>query len=314
VDVSPPEPDGERLIVRTLCFSINRKDALALLAAAPVVRSFPRTPGVDVVGIVEHSPSPAFVVGDVVYAHGFGMGVDRDGSMAELLHVDPCRARVLSVGMSPLDAITLGVAGVTAGLALDAVKECGLGPSDGEVIVNGATGGVGSLAIALFSAVGYRCVAATGKTGQEARLRGLGASRVLATGKADAEEEVTLLGKAEWLAAVDSLGGQQLAQLAKNMLPGGLIAACGNASGNEVPTSVMPFILRGITVKGIVASTEKPPLEKIWRVLEGQFPRELLGSIRTVIAKEEVLPVAARMLAGAGVGRYVVDVAKHSKR
>ena len=272
-----------------------------------IVREYPRIGGIDLTGRAVASDDARFGVDDAVVVHGFGIGVDHDGGHAQYARVPADWVMPLPPGLSLFEAAVIGAAGYTAALCLHWMEHNGLVPASGPVLVDGATGGVASIAIDLLSGRGYEVVAMTGKADAEAALRAIGASDVI--GRIDPQAQPKPLEKARWAGAVDSVGGDMLAWLARTMRPDGIIAAFGNAGGSDVATTVLPFILRGVKLIGIVANSPMPLRREVWNKLAGAYrPRHLerIGHIITLDALPDHLD---RMLAGTLRGRTVIRLA-----
>lgn len=306
VEMHPDELDAGEVTIRNRYASINYKDALAATGKGKIIRRFPCIGGIDAAGVVESSSDPRFQPGDEVVVHGRGFGVSHDGGYAPLLRVPADWPVRLPQGLSMLDAITLGVAGYTAALAVDLMELNGLRPEGGKVLVNGATGGVASVAIDLLAGRGYEVVALTGKPGEAEYLRSLGASEVL-----DARE-LTMgsrpLESAQWAGAVDSLGGEPLAWLTRTMRTDGVIASIGNAAGIELHTTVMPFILRGVRLIGVNSDNPPATTQRIWQRLATDLrPRHLAGIAR-VIPFDSLPQAIEEVMSGRIRGRTVVRI------
>ncbi|MDD5627666.1 MAG: acryloyl-CoA reductase [Elusimicrobia bacterium] len=296
------------VLVKVELSSVNYKDALAGTGAPGLIRRFPCTAGIDLCGTVAESADPEFKPGDGVLATCCGLGESQDGGYAEYCRVPSAWAVPLPAGLSPFEAMALGTAGFTAALALQRLEHEGLRPGQGPVIVTGATGGVGSLSICLLAQAGYRVTALTGKPDQEGWLKGLGASEVLRRDSLDFSR-IKPLGQAVWAGAVDSLGAQALSWLASTMLPGGAIASIGLAAGAAFSATVMPFILRGVSILGINAlSVEAAPRRALWRRLAGELKPRALDSIAEPIGFAQLPEAFSRMLAGKVRGRSVVRI------
>lgn len=291
-----------------LATSINYKDGMALTGKPGIVRRYPLVPGIDVVGRVTASRASAFSVGDVVLLNGDGLGETRHGGLAEHARVRADALLPLPAGLTPEQAAAVGTAGFTSMLAVLALADAGVQPGDGEVLVTGAAGGVGSIAIALLAGRGYTVVASSGRAEAEGDyLRRLGASRVI--DRSALSEEGGPLQKAAWAGAVDSVGSHTLANVLAQTRYGGTVVACGLAQGSDLPTTVLPFILRSVTLTG-ANSVEAPRAlrERAWAALAEELDLALLDSLTTTVAFEDVPAVAERILAGEVRGRTVVTV------
>ncbi|MGO4783708.1 MDR family oxidoreductase [Cryobacterium sp. W22_MBD10_FK3] len=288
--------------------SINYKDGLALMGKPGVARVWPLIAGIDLVGTVESSADPRWVAGDRVILNGAGIGESHHGGLAERARVSGASLVRLPVGVSALRAAAVGTAGFTAMLAVLALERGGVTPESGDVLVTGAAGGVGSIAIALLAARGYRVVASTGR-GEELGdyLRGLGAAEILDRHTID--EAGKPLQAQRWAGAIDSVGSFTLANILAQTHQGGVVASCGLAQGADLPTTVMPFILRAVTLAGINSVEAPLPLrEEAWTRLATDLDLELLDGLTSVISLEESFTAAADILAGRVHGRTVVDV------
>ena len=303
----PPLAEGD-VAVDVAYSTLNYKDALALTGASPVVRSFPMVPGIDLAGIVRESRHPDYAPGDRVVLNGWGVGEKHWGGLAERAHLKGDWLVPLADGISKRQAMAIGTAGYTAMLCVMALEARGVSPDRGEVVVTGATGGVGSVATALLAAKGYSVAAVTGRESEAEYLKSLGASSIIArdelTGKPRA------LNKERWAGAIDVVGGTVLANVISMMKYRGTVAACGLAGGMDLPTSVAPFILRGVTLVG-VDSVMCPRDERIaaWTQLARDLDMEKLEAMLVEVALEDVVATAPKFLEGQVRGRIVVPVA-----
>jgi putative YhdH/YhfP family quinone oxidoreductase len=291
------------VLVRGAWAGVNYKDALSAARRGKIVRVFPCTLGIEVVGTVEASDDPAFAVGDPVIVHGFGLAAERDGGFAELLQAGADRVVPLPPGLGLRDAATVGVAGYTAALAIDAMQANGWTPSAGPVAVNGATGGVASIAIDMLAGLGAEVHALT-RQPDDGWLRGIGAAQVAPPLDAGTRP----LERARWSGAIDSLGGAALDGLLRTMQPDGVVAAFGNAAGNELSTSVLPFILRGVRLLGINANSPMPLRRRIWARIGSDLAPRHAASIARPIRMDELATAFETLLEGRGRGRFVVDL------
>jgi acrylyl-CoA reductase (NADPH) len=301
--------DRGEVVVRVAYSSVNYKDALAATGAGRIIRRFPCVGGIDLSGTVTESADPRFKRGDAVICTSYDLGVAHDGGYAEYARVPADWVVPVPKGMSLFEAMALGTAGYTAGLAVTRMEANGLAPAKGPVIVSGATGGVGSIAIDVLSRLGYHVVALTGKDGEADYLRKLGAKEVLSRKSLDLEK-IKPLGQATWAGAVDNLGGGVLAWMASTMMQGGTIASIGLAASMNLNTTVAPFILRGVSLLGIDSGSTPMPLRReIWsRLALDMRPAHLKEMTRTIPFDE--LPQAFDgLLKGAARGRIVVDLA-----
>lgn len=299
-------PPGE-VLIRVCHSSLNYKDALALTQGAPVVRQFPMVPGIDLAGLVERSDDAAFAPGAAVLVNGGGLGETRWGGMAQLARVPAQYVLPLPAAFTAAEAMAIGTAGYTAAMCLLALERAGLTPSAGPVLVTGASGGVGSIALALLKAGGYHSVASTGKAAEHTYLQELGAAEVI--DRATLSSPGKPLQKERWAAAIDSVGGHTLANVCASLRYGGAVAACGLAQGMEFPATVAPFILRGISLLGIDSVQAPRPLRlAAWERLAAQLPREFLPAIGKTIPLAAALAFAKTLLAGEIRGRLVVEI------
>jgi acrylyl-CoA reductase (NADPH) len=307
VDLKPEDLDQGELLVRVQYSSVNYKDALAATGAGKVVRRFPVVGGIDLAGIVAHSSDERFNTGDPVLATGYGLGVAHDGGYAGYARVPADWVLPLPAGMTVFDAMALGTAGFTAALAVTRMETNGLAPSLGPVLVTGATGGVGSLAVDMLAGSGYEVTALTGKTEEHERLRMLGAGKILDRDTVD--RGARPLEVARWAGAVDTLGGEWLAWITRTMKQHGCIASIGLAAGHELHTTVMPFILRGVSLLGIDSSATPMPLRRrIWERLATDLKPRHLADLAHTVPLAELPPVFPRFLEGRVSGRIVVHV------
>ncbi|MEW2349110.1 MULTISPECIES: MDR family oxidoreductase [unclassified Streptomyces] len=298
-------PPGE-VTVDVAYSTVNYKDGLAL-AGKGIVRTFPLTPGIDLAGTVADSADPRFAPGDRVVLNGFGRGESKDGGFAERARVGADELVPLPDALSTRQAAAIGTAGYTAMLSVLALEDAGVAPGDGDVLVTGAAGGVGSVAISLLAARGYRVIASTGRPEHGDYLRELGA--------ADLVDRATLsapgkpLASERWAAAVDSVGSHTLANVLAATRYGGTVTACGLAQGLDLPGSVAPFILRGVRLQGI--DSVYAPMEsrrRAWTALAAELDPAHLDTITETVALADVIPLAPRILAGRVRGRTLVDV------
>lgn len=291
--------------------SLNYKDALSAFGNRAVTREYPHTPGIDAVGQVVRDESGVFQVGQQVLVTGYDLGMNTSGGLAERIAVPAKWVAPLPEGLTPREAMVLGTAGLTAALCVEKLLESGARPEDGEVLVTGATGGVGSIAVALLAKLGFRVAAVTGKLESAEFLTSLGAWKVL-----DRETLAPFADKAIakplWAWAVDTVGGETLFNVVKSLAYGGGVAACGMASGAQFQANVFPFILRGISLLGV--DSVELPLDKktaVWEKLAGEwYIGEQLQKIAEDIALEQAPEFLARLHRGHGIGRYVVDMGR----
>ena len=307
VDARLEELSPGEVVFRAEYSSVNFKDALAATGAGKIIRSFPRIGGIDAAGKVVSSSDPRFKAGDAVICTSYDFGVGHDGGYSQYCRVPADWVVPLPGGLSTFEAMALGTAGYTAGLALELLELNGLAPAGGKVLVNGATGGVATLAIDMLARQGYHVVALTGKEAEAGFLKELGASEVMFRQKL--EIGTRPLEKAMWAAAFDSVGGEQLAWLTRTMQQWGLIASFGNAGGIELKTTVLPFILRGVRLIGVDSGLTAMPLRlKIWRRLASDLKPRHLQAIARTIELTELPGFFGDMLKARVRGRAVVRI------
>lgn len=295
------------VVVAVEASTVNYKDGLAITGASPVVRRWPMIPGVDLAGRVLTSDHPDWKPGDKVILNGWGCGETHYGAYAE-------RARLKGDWLVPLpdvftaeQAMGIGTAGYTAMLSVLALEEAGMTPDKGAAIVTGASGGVGSFAVALLAAKGWHVIAATGRTSESDYLKGLGAAEIM--DRAELSDKGKPLAKERWVAGIDSVGSHTLANVLSGTSYGGAIAACGLAQGPDLPTTVMPFILRGVSLLGIdsVMAPRERRLEA-WQRLASDLDPKVIETIAMTVPFDEVIENARRILDGSIRGRVVVKM------
>ena len=297
------------VVIRSAWSGINYKDALAATGSGRIMRRFPMVGGIDVAGVVHASNDPRYAEGDPVVITGFGLSEDFDGGYSEYVRASGDWLIPLPDGMSLRDCMAIGTAGFTAALAVDAMELNGQRPDAGPVLVNGATGGVGSFAIDMLGGLGYEVTAFTGKRDQDEYLRGLGASRILY--RDEVEMGTRPLEKSLWAGAVDNVGGDQLGWLTRTMHPEANIASIGLAGGFKLETTVMPFILRGVNLLGINSVyVGRDRRERVWQRLASDLKPRCLDRIVTSEVTLSDLPSAFDgYMEGAVTGRAVVRIA-----
>lgn len=299
-------PDAD-VTVRVEYSTINYKDALALTNRSPVVRRWPMVPGIDGAGVVEASSHPGFAAGDRVILNGWGVGETHWGCLAQRARLKGDWLIAMPPALDARRAMSIGTAGYTAMLCVMMLERQGVAPGHGEVLVTGAAGGVGSVAIALLARLGFRVVASTGRASEADYLRALGAAEVI--DRATLSEPGKPLQKERWAAVVDAVGSHTLANACAQTKYRGTVAACGLAQGMDFPATVAPFILRGVRLIGV--DSVMCPLDdrrEAWRRLASELDAEQLERITTVVGLDDVLRLAPEMLAGKVRGRIAVDV------
>jgi acrylyl-CoA reductase (NADPH) len=295
--------------VRVEYSTLNYKDALAITGKGPVVRKFPLHAGIDFAGIVEASDDARWQPGDRVVLNGWGVGESHSGGLAQKARVDAGWLLPLPAGLSTRQAMAIGTAGYTAMLCVLALERHGVAPGSGDVLVTGANGGVGGVAIAVLSRLGHRVVASTGRLNEADHLKALGAADVISRDELSAAGKP--LAKERWAAVVDSVGSHTLANACAATRYGGAVTACGLAQGMDFPATVAPFILRGITLYGIDSvMAPLPRRREAWQRLARDLDLDKLDSITREIGLTEAIGAAADLLAGRVRGRLVVDVSR----
>ena len=297
-------PQGE-LLIRVRYSSLNYKDALSASGNRGVTKAYPHTPGIDAAGVVEASGVAEFAVGDEVIVTGYDLGMNTAGGFGQYIRVPAAWAIKRPQGLPLREAMILGTAGLTAALCVDKLEQAGVTPEAGTVLVTGATGGVGSIAVVLLKQLGYRVAAATGKAEQSDFLRGLGADEIVSREELQQGSERPML-KERWAAAVDTVGGDILFNVVKSLRHSGSVACCGLTAGVSFQASVLPFILRGVNLLG-VDSVELPLVVKasMWDKLSLQWKLNLSPLCREV-GLEDLPEAIERILAGGMVGRILV--------
>ena len=299
-------PEGD-VTVRVGYSSLNYKDGLAITGKGPVVRRFPMVPGVDLVGTVESSTHAEYEAGDVVLLNGWGVGEVHWGGLAQKARLKGDWLVPLPDGFSPKQAMSIGTAGYTAMLCVLALERFGVTPAQGEILVTGAAGGVGSVAVAVLAKLGYTVVAVSGRAAESDYLQRLGAAEVLH--RSEFSSPGKPLGKERWAGAVDVVGSHTLANICATTKYRGVVTACGLAGGMDFPATVAPFILRGVTLVGI-DSVMCPRAERLeaWRRLGADLDVSKLTLIDEEIALGEAIPAATKLINGEIRGRITVDV------
>lgn len=300
-------PEGD-VLVDVAYSTLNYKDALAISGHAPVVRRFPMVPGIDFTGVVAQSSHTDFKPGDRVVLNGWGVGETHWGGLAERARVNGDWLVPLPEGIDLRQAAAIGTAGYTAMLCVLALERQGVTPDKGEIVVSGAAGGVGSVATSLLAAKGYAVAAVTGRASETDYLRGLGAASVI--DRAELTGKTRPLAKERWAGAIDVAGSTVLANMLSMMRYRGVVAACGLAAGMDLPASVAPFILRGVTLVGIDSvMCPKPDRLEAWSRLARDLDMDKLETMMTTLPFSEVIETAPKFLEGAVRGRIVVPIA-----
>jgi acrylyl-CoA reductase (NADPH) len=287
--------------------TVNYKDAMALSGRSPVIRQFPLIPGIDFAGVVESSAYPGLVAGDRVLATGWGLSQTHHGGFAQKARVSGDWLVKVPAVFSTRDAMAVGTAGFTAMLSVLALEHGGLAPERGDILVTGANGGAGSVEIALLSGLGYRVIASTGRLDEAAYLHALGAAEVI--DRHTLSEAGAPIAKERWAGAIDSVGSHTLANVLAQTRYRGVVAAFGLAQGVDLPASVLPFILRNVTLAGIDSVNAPQPVRlQAWSRLASDLDLDKLARTTQVIGLAEVSEVARQVLAGKVQGRTIVDV------
>jgi acrylyl-CoA reductase (NADPH) len=293
--------------VRISHSTVNYKDGLAITGKGPIVRRWPMIPGIDFCGIVESSSSPEWKPGDAVILTGWGTGETHLGAYAQKSRVKAGWLVPLPASLTPAEAMAIGTAGYTAMLCLMALEKHGLKPADGPMLVTGSAGGVGSVAVALAAKAGWHVIASTGRPVEADYLKGLGAAEII--DRAELSSPGRPLGKERWAAAIDSVGSHTLANVCAQTKYHGAVAACGLAQGMDFPSTVAPFILRGVALLG-VDSSMNPKESRIiaWNRLAKELDRAALARMTRTIGFDDLIPTAETIVAGKVRGRIVVEI------
>lgn len=308
VDLKLEDLDAGEVVIKVAYSSVNFKDALAATGAGKIIRRFPCVGGIDLSGTVVESGHARFKKGDAVIATSYDIGVAHDGGYAEYARIPADWVVPMPKGLDAFEAMALGTAGFTAALAVERMEHDGLKPGNGPVIVTGATGGVGSIAIDILAGAGYHVVALTGKEKETAYLQGLGAKEVMLRSALDLGK-IKPLDRATWAGAVDNLGGEVMSWIASTMQIGGTLASIGLAASHNFNTTVMPFILRGVSLLGIDSVNAPMPLrEKVWKRLGSDLKPRQLKSIVTTVNFAELPGVFKKILDKEMRGRTVVKI------
>lgn len=299
-------PPGN-VIVNVAYSSLNYKDGLAITGKGKIIRNFPMVPGIDYAGVVEQSADPKYKAGDEVVLTGWGVGENHSGGMAQKTRVPAEFLVPMPQGLDAVKAMSIGTAGLTAMLCVMAIEEAGITPQHGEVLVTGASGGVGSVAVQLLSTLGYTVVASSGRPENATLLKKLGAARVM--DRSELTEAARPLEKQVWAAAVDTVGSSTLAKVLAQMDYNGVVAACGLAGGFDLPTTVMPFILRNVRLQG-VDSVMAPYARRVqaWQRIAELLPASFYEQATRTITLEEVPAAAEAITKGQITGRVLIQV------
>src|SRR5436309_11158788 len=301
-------PAGE-LIIEVKYSSLNYKDALSATGNKGVTKKYPHTPGIDAAGVVADSTTKSFGVGDQVIVMGYDLGMNTAGGFGQFISVPSAWAIKLPQGLSLKDSMSYGTAGLTAALCVIRLMASGLSKDSGEVVVTGATGGVGSVAVAIFAKLGFNVVAATGKVSEQAFLTGLGAKTIISRDEAN-DTSGRPLQKPRWAGVVDTVGGNILAKALKAGKYSGLVAACGNAMAPDLNVNVFPFILRGVSLLGVnFVEISMRSRQMDWSKLAGEWKIDLAALV-TEVSLEELNPKIDEILKGGIRGRMLVDLSK----
>jgi acrylyl-CoA reductase (NADPH) len=295
------------VLVKVEYSTINFKDGLAITGRSPILRKFPMSPGIDFCGTVETSDHSLFKSGDAVVLTGWGVGETHPGGLAQYAKVKGDWLVAKPAGMTLKQSMAIGTAGYTAMLCVLAIENHGVKPGDGEVLVTGAAGGVGSIAVAVMAKLGYRVVASTGRLSESDYLKSLGASDIMDRNELSSPGKP--LGKERWAAVIDTVGSHTLANACATTRWDGAVAACGLAQGMDFPATVAPFILRGVTLYGINSvTTPRAKREMVWQRLAKDLPMDRLDAMTQEITLTRALTIAPEILAGQVRGRLVVNV------
>ena len=299
-------PPGD-VLVRVQYSSLNYKDALSASGNRGVTRSYPHTPGIDAAGIVAESNHPSFQPGEAVIVMGYDLGMNIPGGFGQYIRVPAGWVQKLPAGLTAWESMAIGTAGFTAAMCVAKLEDQGLRPGDGEVLVTGATGGVGIFAVTILARDGYSVAAATGKRDQFARLEQLGAKPLPREEVNDTSGRPLLSGR--WAGGVDTVGGNYLATLLRATRPGGCVACCGNTASPDLQLTVYPFILRGVALLGVDMSLASPELAaELWKRLAGPWKPPQLGELAREVPLSALDSEIERILHGGQAGRVVVNL------
>jgi len=300
-------PDGE-VLIKVSYSSLNYKDALSATGNKGVTRSYPHTPGIDAAGIVESSVNKAFKPGDRVLVTGYDLGMNTSGGFGQYIRVPSDWVIPIPDQLSARESMIYGTAGFTAALSVHKMIENGVSPDQGPVLVTGASGGVGSVAVGILSKIGFEVAAVTGKPDQSQYLTDLGATRIIARKEVSDESGRALL-KGQWAGAIDTVGGDILSTAIRSLLYGGTATCCGNVASPALNITVFPFILRGVSLLGIDSvNCPKPLRQALWDKLSNEWKLNRLDDMATEISIPELYPYIDRILKGMIKGRTIVNL------
>ena len=308
VEISENELMDGNTVVDITHSTLNYKDGLAMTGSSPIVRNFPMIPGIDFSGIIRSSEDSKFIKGDRVVLNGFGLSESHFGGYSERARVNSDHLLKLPDNISNKQAMEIGTAGYTAMLCVLGLEDSNIKPENGDILVTGASGGVGSVAISLLSDLGYSVIASTGRLSETDYLKGLGAQLII--DRNELSEPSRPLGKERWAGAIDSVGSQTLVNVLAQTNYGGAVSACGLAQGMDLPATVLPFILRGVSLVGIdsvMAPMEKR--ERAWKRLSKDLNMDKLGKMVVETTLEEIPSFAQTIIDGQVRGRVVVNIA-----
>ena len=308
-DITVADLPAQGVLVDVAYSTVNYKDGLAVTGKGKIVRKYPLVCGIDLAGTVAESSDANFKAGDAVLVNGWGLSESESGGYTQKQRVNPNFLTRIPTAFSAKQAMAIGTAGYTAMLSVIALEQAGIKPASGDILVTGAAGGVGSVAIAILAKLGYRVIASTGRPATHEYLKSLGAADFIA--RADLEKAGRPLEKARWAGAVDSVGSQTLATVLAQTKDEGAVAACGLAGGTDLPTSVMPFILRGVKLLGINSVTASAARrEQAWARLATDLDIAKLDAMTTVEPLSKIKTLGEMILRGETRGRIVIDVNK----
>ncbi|MGM8909488.1 YhdH/YhfP family quinone oxidoreductase [Psychrobacter sp. 1U1] len=307
-EVPVPQCGEDDVVIKATYSSLNYKDALSSIGNPGVTRKFPHITGIDVAGVVHETTSDAFTVGEKVLVTGYDLGMNTDGGHAQFVKVPASWVARVPMGITDKDIMTFGTAGLTAALSVNELINNGVKPEDGEVLVTGATGGVGSIAVSILSKIGFSVVTVSGKETQIEYLKQIGATEVILRQAFNEDAKKTMMAE-RYAGVVDTVGGDILANALKYIKYDGVATCCGLTASHELNTNVFPFILRGVRLIGIDSVECKlDKKQAAWNKLADEWKVETLASITNEIALEDIKAIYQLMLEGQSVGRYVVKI------